>query len=511
MDGDRGDGGIAGGLAAAGAADMPVDVPLVVDLDGTLTPSDSLHEAAIACVVARPGTLLSLPGWLREGPGRTKAEIAAREIATGLPIRPEVAALLAEARAAGRTTVLATAAHRRQAEAVAAETGLFDEVIATGDGTGDGTGEDATGNGGSDAGSPENLKGAAKAAALVARYGREGFDYAGDATADLAVWVEARHVITVGAGEGLRARAEDIDPAATHLAPADRSARRRAWIRALRPHQWSKNLLVFLPALAAHAPGALVPALAAFVAFSLTASSVYLINDLSDLAADRAHPRKRARPFASGALPPSHGVIAAPILILLATLIGGLIAGPAFLLTLAAYYVATFAYSLWLKRKLVIDVITLAGLYTIRIIAGAAAASVVLSPWMLGFSMFLFLALAAVKRQGELADQMKDGRSGAGRAYEPEDLPVLRGIALASAHAAVLVLALYISSDDVALLYGRPEALWLVCPILLYWALRMVMKAHRGLMTDDPIVFSVTDGPSRYMILAAVLAVLVAL
>ena len=492
--GDRDPDGTAPARTAAGtAADGPAgaDVPLVVDLDGTLTPSDSLHEAAIGCVVARPDTLLALPGWVRAGPARAKAEIAARHVATGLPVRAEVAELLAEARAAGRRTVLATAAHRTQAETVAAETGLFDEVIAT-----EGT---------------RNLKGDAKAAALVARFGRGGFDYAGDHAADAAVWTEARRAITVGADAGLRRTAEAIDPEALHLAPADPAARRRAWIRALRPHQWSKNLLVFLPALAAHAPGALVPALAAFVAFSLTASSVYLINDLADLAADRAHPRKRLRPFASGALPPAQGVLAAPLLILAAVLIGGLVAGPAFLMALLVYYVATFAYSLWLKRKLVIDVITLAGLYTVRIVAGAAAAGVALSPWMLGFSMFLFLALAAVKRQGELADQIADGRSSAGRAYEPEDLPVLRGIALASAHAAVLVLALYISSDDVAVLYGRPDALWLVCPILLYWALRMVMKAHRGLMSDDPIVFSVTDATSRYLILAAVLAVVAAL
>ena len=469
-------------------------VPLVVDLDGTLTPGDSLHEAAIAMLVERPALAPALAGWTRRGPAAVKAEVAARRIATGLPVRPEVAELVRAARAEGRRTVLATAADRRQAEAMAAETGLFDEVLASGDGV--------------------NLKGAAKADALVARFGEGGFDYAGDSAADLAVWARARNVITVGAGAALRTRAETAGAGrgtVTHLAPPPAGRpKARTWARALRPHQWSKNLLVFLPALAAHDPAALLPALAAFVAFSLTASSVYLVNDLADLDADRAHPRKRLRPFAAGALPPLAGVLAAPGLILAAVAIGALFTAPMFLLVLAVYYVTTFAYSLWLKKKLVIDVITLSGLYTVRIVAGAAAAGVALSPWMLGFSMFLFLALAAVKRQGELTDQMAEGRAGAGRAYDPEDLPVIRGIGVAAAHAAVLVLALYISSDDVALLYGRPEALWVVCPILLYWTLRMVMKAHRGLMTDDPIVFAFRDRTSQGLVLGAVLMLLVA-
>ena len=252
--------------------------------------------------------------------------------------------------------------------------------------------------------------------------------------------------------------------------------------------------------LAAHDLSKLWLVLLGFIAFCLTASAVYVINDLVDLASDRAHPRKRKRPFASGALTAVTGIGMAGGLLLAALILGLSTGNPFFIGVLLSYLIATFAYSLWLKRKLLVDVLMLAALYTIRIIAGAAAASVVLSPWLLGFSMFLFLALAAVKRQAELMDQMKTGRQNAGRAYEIDDLPVLRGIALSACHAAVLVLAVYISSDFVQELYDQHEILWLLCPLLLYWILRMVMKAHRGEMTDDPIVFAATDRVSLAVI-----------
>ncbi len=194
-------------------------------------------------------------------------------------------------------------------------------------------------------------------------------------------------------------------------------------------------------------------------------------------------------------------------LLLVALGLGFATGTPLFVAVLAGYLALTFVYSLWLKRKLIVDVLTLAGLYTIRIVAGGVAAGLILSPWMLGFSMFLFLALAAVKRQAELTDQMKTGRESLGRAYMVEDLPILRGIGLAATHATVLVMALYISSDDVQQLYNRPELLWLVCPLLLYWLLRMVMMTHRGYMTDDPIVFAARDRISIATIAASVLVV----
>ena len=460
-------------------------VPLVVDLDGTLCRTDTLHEALLNLAGSDPKALVSLPGWLREGRAGLKARLADRGVLPGdaLPLNPGVIALIEAARAEGRTVALVSAADHRQVTAVAEATGLFDEAYGSAEGT--------------------NLKGTEKARFLTGHYGEKGFDYVGDAAADAPVWAAARTAITVGANAGLRRTAEAANSDTHHIAPPE--GRRAAMFRALRPHQWSKNLLLFLPLLAAHDLSALLPVLLGFAAFCLTASAVYVINDLVDLAADRAHPRKRKRPFAAGDLTAVDGLVMAGGLLIGAAILGLLTGAPRLLLILGIYFVTTLTYSLWLKRKLMVDVLALAGLYTIRIVAGGAAAAINLSPWMLAFSMFLFLALAAVKRQAELVDLKATGRSGAGRAYEVEDLPVIRSIAVTSGQAAVLVLALYITSDDVRQLYAYPALLWLICPLLLYWVLRMVMKAHRGQMTDDPILFAVTDKISLVVILSSVL------
>lgn len=464
-----------GPMASTGA---PV---LVVDMDGTLVRTDTLHEALFAMASASPLAPLSLIGPLRAGKAAFKKAMADRTVIdpAALPVNEEVAEMVRAARAEGRRTALVSAADHRQVTAVADALGIFDEAHGTG---GEGVGTD-------------NLAGEAKARFLAARYGEKGFDYVGDSRADAPVWAAARRAVTVGASGTLRAAAEAANPEASHLAPRpEGAARARPYLKAMRPHQWSKNVLIFMPVFAAHALDRWPEALAAFLAFCLTASSVYLINDLMDLAADRAHPRKRTRPFASGAVPLAHGVLLAPGLILAAILISVAFTPPLFLGALALYYVVTFAYSLWLKRKLILDVCTLAGLYTMRLLAGAAAASVPLSPWILAFSMFIFLGLAAVKRQAELSDQERSGkRQVAGRAYQVDDLPIIRALALSAGQAAVLVFALYINSDAVTALYARPEALWLICPLLLYWTARMVMVTHRGWMTDDPIVFAARD------------------
>ncbi|MCU0906244.1 MAG: UbiA family prenyltransferase [Rhodobacteraceae bacterium] len=449
------------------------DVILACDLDGTLCRTDTLHEALLALVSQRPWALLGLPIWLAAGKAGFKSRVADAVVIPGnaLPLNEDVVAELRAARASGRRTVLVTASDRRQAEAVAAATGLFDEVHGTGGG--------------------QNLKGAGKARFLADRFGVGGYDYLGDATVDAPVWQGARQAITVGAGAHVRRVAEAANPSVRHLSPPGSQV--AAMLRAMRPHQWSKNLLLFVPTLAAHDMEALGQVILGFLAFCLTASAVYVLNDLFDLQADRAHPRKRRRPFAAGTLSAATGVGMSAGLLAMATILGLATGNPLFLGMLALYLVATFAYSLWLKRKLLVDVLMLAGLYTVRIIAGGVAAGIVLSPWLLGLSMFLFLSLAAVKRQAELMDQLATGRDSAGRAYTVEDLPILRGMAMASCHAAVMVLALYLSSDAVQALYARPWLLWLACPLLLYWSLRMVMKAHRGLMTDDPIVFAARD------------------
>ena len=474
----------AGGLAAADDR----SVVLVADLDGTLCRTDTLHEALLALLSRNPAMLLRLPGWLALGKAGFKTRVADAQVIAGseLPLNEDVLNELRAARAAGRRTALVTASDQRQADAVAEATGLFDEVHGT---SGD-----------------RNLKGAEKARFLTERFGENGYDYLGDSRADLPVWESARQAITVGAGEALRRAAAEANPSVRHLSDPARTG--QAMLRALRPHQWSKNLLLFVPMLAAHDAGSFGAVLLGFVAFCLTASAVYVINDLVDLPSDRAHPRKRLRPFAAGTLTAMTGLIMAFALLVGAALLGALTGNPLFLATLGLYLAATFAYSLWLKRKLLVDVLTLAGLYTVRIVAGGAAAGILLSPWLLGFSMFLFLALAAVKRQAELMDQMVTGRGSSGRAYMVEDLPILRGMALASGHAAVMVMALYISSDAVQALYARPAVLWLVCPLLLYWILRMVMTTHRGRMTDDPIVFAARDRISVIVVaLVAVVAV----
>jgi 4-hydroxybenzoate polyprenyltransferase len=314
--------------------------------------------------------------------------------------------------------------------------------------------------------------------------------------------------LTAGTGYELIA-GPDADPflregASQFITPERQpaAAQGATYLKSLRPHQWSKNILVFMPLLASHSLEGAGPVLVAFLAFCLTASSVYILNDLMDLDADRAHARKRNRPLASGALPIGSSLLLSGVLLIAALLLSALFTPPQFLAVLLLYYAITFAYSLSLKRLLVIDVLTLAALYTLRIIGGAEAAALEITEWLLAFSMFLFLSLAAVKRQAELIDQLHSGeKTTAGRAYVVEDLPVLRGMALAGGYAAVLVLALYISSSEVIQLYESPSVLWLLCPVLLYWVSRMVMITHRAQIKDDPIVFAATDRMSQVSVL----------
>ncbi len=451
---------------------------LVVDLDGSLIRTDMLVECFFAALVRQPVATLGALGALAEGRAALKARlaaIAAPDIAH-LPYNEPVLETLRAARAEGRRTALVSAADAGLVAAVADHVGLFDE---------------AHGSNGT-----VNLKGPAKAEFLVERFGEGAFDYVGDARADLAVWDKAGQAITVGADPALVAEVERLRPGATHLAPPPEGiARLWPYLKAMRPHQWLKNTLIFLPLMAAHAtdPGLWLAAALAMVAFSVTASSVYLLNDLLDIGADRTHPRKRLRPFAAGTAGLVPGAALAGGLLLLAAAITAVLP-LAFVAALAVYYALTLAYSMGLKRLLVVDIVTLGGLYTMRVIAGGAATGLALSPWMLAFCGFLFFALAAVKRQAELVDGRRTGREkAAGRAYTVEDWPVVTMIGLSAGHAAVVVLALYVASDKVQSLYATPAVLWGICPVLLFWICRMVMMTHRGQMTDDPLVFAVRD------------------
>ncbi|GAB3348409.1 UbiA family prenyltransferase [Lysobacter tyrosinilyticus] len=458
------------------------DTPLCVDLDGTLLKSDLLLESVLSLLSRNPLYVFALPWWLLRGKAALKREISSRvELdPRHLPYDERLLAQLREA--SDRTRVLCTASDAQLANAVSEHLGLFDVVLASDGET--------------------NLSGSRKADVLAARFGDRGFDYMGNDRIDLAVWRRARRAWVVNASRSLAARAATECEVAGHLPPQGRGL--RTWIKAIRVHQWLKNLLVFLPLLASHrlldAPAVINSALA-FVSFGLCASGVYLLNDLLDLPSDRQHPRKRLRPFASGTLSLLHGMIAAPLLTL-SGLAVAFVVNPMFMAVLLAYYCMTLAYSLRLKRVVMVDVVLLAALYTVRIIGGAVALESVLSFWMLAFSMFLFLSLALLKRYAELSVMLADGRTTAsGRGYIVEDLPLLQSLGGASGYLAVLVLALYINSPESLVLYHRPQLLWLLCPVLLYWVSRVWVIAHRGGMDDDPVVFAVTDRASQALLL----------
>lgn len=464
---------------------------LVVDLDGTLLRSDMLLESFWSALGRDwRSPILSARALLR-GRAALKRHLAgAATIAVEtLPYDSGVIERVRQWRAAGGRTALVTATDEDLAGRIASHVGLFDEVH------------------GSDG--RRNLKGPAKAEFLAERFAQGGYAYVGDAAADLPVWERSQMAYTVNVPRRLRARADRLGVEVEHMVTGTRSL--RPYLRAMRPHQWVKNALVFLPALAAHQLGAatLLPAVLAFVAFSLVASSVYVLNDLLDLAADREHPRKRNRPFASGAIPIAHGSWMA-VGLLLAGGLASVALGAGFVLVMLTYYAATLAYSLHLKRQALIDIALLAGLYTTRIVAGGVATGIALSMWLLAFSIFLFFCLAAVKRQAELVDGAKSGKADAsGRGYLVSDLPIVAAMAIGSGYVAVLVMALYVSSPAVAQLYSFVPALWGICCVLLYWVSRMVMITHRGQMHDDPIVFAFRDRASQAcFLLVALLAAL---
>jgi 4-hydroxybenzoate polyprenyltransferase len=256
-----------------------------------------------------------------------------------------------------------------------------------------------------------------------------------------------------------------------------------------------KNLLIFLPILAAHniQTEMACNAVIAFLAFNFVASSVYLLNDLLDLKSDRQHVRKKNRPFASGQVPIMYGLMFVPLLALIGVGVASAISS-SFVFIIIAYYITTLAYSFLLKRRLLLDIFTLAGLYTLRVVAGAIATGLVLSPWILAFCVFLFLGLAAIKRQTELVQNLNSGQGSiVGRAYRVDDLSIITMIALTSGFISVLVFALYINSAAVNELYSSPWFLWGACPVLLYWISRLVLLAHRGEMHDDPVIFATKD------------------
>jgi 4-hydroxybenzoate polyprenyltransferase len=468
------------------------DVPLCVDLDGTLIHTDLLVESALALLRRNPWYLFCLPFWLIQGKAHLKREIA-RRVQLDIERLPYDTRVLEWLRHSDqRPRVLCTAADQMLADAVAAQIGGFDLVL------------------GSD--SERNLDAPRKAVVLVERYGERGFDYAGNASVDLAVWAHARRAIVANAAAGIADRAAAVCEV-EHVFER-RGGTARAALRALRPHQWSKNLLVFVALAAAHlalVPSALFAASAAFVAFCLCASGAYVLNDLLDLDADRRHPRKRARPFAAGRLPIVAGLVAAPLLTLAAFAVA-LVLPARFALVLGIYAATTLAYSVALKRIVMIDVIVLAALYTLRIIAGAVAIPVEASGWFLSFAMCLFLSLAMVKRYAEVrhvaASQQMDV---AGRGYRVSHLAWIEAFGIGAGLVSTIVLAFYIDSTKSAALYRHAHWLWLLIPLLTYWLVRVWQLARRGRMHDDPVVFALTDARSLAVLVGFALVVAAAI
>ena len=444
--------------------------PFVVDLDGTLCKTDTLWECFFAAWRVHWWMPLASALWMLAGRRNLKGRLAAialPDVAT-LPWNPAVIDALRVARAGGHRTVLATAANARIAQACADELGLFDDVLAS-----DGM---------------VNLKGDAKAAALVARFGPRGFDYVGDSTADLPVWAAASRKLTVSSV---------IPVDGERLQQTAMTGTFSRWVKLLRVRHWVKNVLVFVAPVAAHqwsAGATWLPVLLTFVAFCAVCSGVYVLNDLFDLASDRTHPTKRRRPLAAGELS-----LATATFISFVLLIGGLALaawiGPLVAAVIVFYVAANAIYTLRLKRVAVFDVFCLAGLYTLRIVAGAAAVVVPLSTWLVAFSVFAFLSLALLKRAADI-DRLAPDEVLPGRGYSGKDAAFVNGFGMSTAIAACLVLTLYIASEQVAAMYAEPLWLWGVAVVVLMWLARMWRKAMNGTMDDDPVMFAVRDGVS---------------
>ena len=447
--------------------------PLVVDVDGTLTPGNLLLEGLARLLTAAPlralGLLPLLP--FRRAFVKRKVAEAMPLPAESLPRNPQVMAEIREAKAAGRPVHVATGADALWRSHPLAEAIGADKTFAS-----DGR---------------VNLVGRAKARALVGAFGEGGFDYMGDERRDLPVWRSAKRAIGVGLGPRLRAKVAAAHPAARFLSGPDGGL--GVYWRALRPSHWSKNMLLFLPLAAAHETtlASWLVVLGVFAALSALVSGTYVVNDFFDLPHDRQHAAKRRRPLAAGELrlPRALGVAAA---LIAAGLAAAFALTPAAGACLLLYLVLTLTYTLVLRQQLFLDLIALAGLFALRVLAGAAAVEVPISAWLVAFCLFLFLALAIAKR----ATALRGDSAAAGRAYAGEDALALTVLGGASSFAAVVVLAFYIQSPAVAVLYERPEALWLACPVLIYWLGRVLLLANRGALNEDPVVFALRDRAS---------------
>jgi len=466
---------------------------LCTDLDGTILIGDSLLESLLSLLGTHVWYIFFIPFWLFRGRAALKHEIARRvdlEVST-LPMREEVIEFLRGQKRKRRKLILATGADVKIARAVAEHLGFFDAVLAS-----DGL---------------TNLTGQKKKEAIQEIVHGESFDYIGNSWEDIPTWNSARTAILVGPNPGLL-RAVRKSVAHTGVFEVNEHHWTPIW-QSLRPQHWVKNLLLFVPIVMAHdVPDMirLIPILLAFVSFSLCASAIYILNDLFDLEADRAHPKKRLRTFASGKAPLTAGLSMVPLLLAAGLVVATCVPSRLFLATVVIYIGATTVYSIYAKRAPIMDVLLLTTLYLLRILAGGFAANVPVSPWLMALSMFLLLSLAFTKRHAELFGQTPDGETQIGatkRDYGTQDIALVQQFGVTSGYLSVLVLALYVNGQEVTTLYRHPQWIWLACPMLLFWISRVWLLASRGKLSEDPVVFATRD-PVSYLLGVLLLVIL---
>jgi 4-hydroxybenzoate polyprenyltransferase len=467
-------------------------VPLVVDLDGTLLATDTLWELIVAFLRKHPFQIFQLIGWVFRGKAQFKYRLARATSLdpAALPYRAECLEWLREQKRLGRTLILATGADQQLASAIAGHLGIFDGVLAS-----DGV---------------RNATGSTKAD-MIDRFLESAHEYAGNSMADVEIWRRCGTAIVVAPESGVLAALRRHNIVVVRQFDAPRAGL-RVWIKALRIHQWMKNALIFVPVLTSHRVfdwPVVRHASLGFLAFSMVASSAYLLNDLLDLPADRKHATKQRRPLAAGLIPIPAGIAASAILLAAAAGLSILLPAPAALLLLG-YACATLTYSAFVKKLLIADVVALALFYTARVLYGGLATGIEISVWTAAFSAFAFFALAAAKRINDLAKTAPSTTETLGhRAYKSADRQSLVPQAAATANIAILVLILYLNSPQVLALYRHPSVLWGMCPPLLYWFNRMIALANRGTLPDDPILFAMRDR-ATYVVLASMAVVAIA-
>jgi 4-hydroxybenzoate polyprenyltransferase/phosphoserine phosphatase len=474
--------------------DTAIEVPLIVDLDGTLILSDSLHEGFAKLLFSDPlGALRTLPSLL-QGRAAFKARIAEHSIvdATYLPYREPLLELIRREKLRGRTVHLVTAADQKTAEAIAAHLGLFDSVMAS-----DGK---------------QNLKGPQKLAWLRERFD-DKFIYAGDHAADLPLFSAACGAILCDVGPRVAAAARKKTSVLAEL--RETQSRIKVWLRAFRVHQWSKNILIFVPLFVGHAYNNfanILATIAGFIVICLLTSATYMLNDIADVETDRQHHTKRRRPFASGDLPIAVGLVLAPLLIVV-SIVGAYSVAPAFAWTCLIYLCLTLAYSFGLKQLALFDVFVISILFMLRVIMGTAIIDLKFSPWLLSFSWAFFLSLALAKRHVEVARAAHiDVEDVVGRGYRGDDWPLTLSFGIGSGVVSIVIILLYLTNDAMPSgFYANPKWLYVVPGLIMMWLMRIWLLSNRMELDDDPVVFALRDATSLALGGGAVIAFLLAL